>query len=256
MTAWGKLLSVTGTLAATLGADQPFRYRGYVYDTETGWYYLQSRYYDPTICRFISADVLLSTGQGVLGHNSFAYCLNNPVNRMDPAGCRSLFKRIVDFFANLLFGGGCQGPLASPVADDEEKEVVNPEDVLTSNPKSSPISGNGNNTQTGSSDSVSGDLDFNPSNALYHYTTEQSAQAIISSGIIRANPSGKVYLTTDQIALDDVNNALFMGQKAGFGKSRITDPQECTVEDDRIHPHIPRKQAGRVVFPGKGTSGF
>ena len=41
---WGKLLSVTGTLATTLGADQPFRYRGYVYDEETGWYYLQSRY--------------------------------------------------------------------------------------------------------------------------------------------------------------------------------------------------------------------
>ncbi|MBQ1736245.1 MAG: RHS repeat-associated core domain-containing protein, partial [Lachnospiraceae bacterium] len=56
---------------------------------ETGWYYLQSRYYDPITCRFISADVLLSTGQGVIGHNSFAYCLNNPLNRCDPNGMSS-----------------------------------------------------------------------------------------------------------------------------------------------------------------------
>ena len=80
------MLSCTGTLATTLGADQPFRYRGYVYDTETGWYYLQSRYYSPETCRFISADVLLSTGQGVLGHNSFAYCGNNPITRIDSEG--------------------------------------------------------------------------------------------------------------------------------------------------------------------------
>ena len=61
-----------------------------MYDAETGWYYLQSRYYSPETCRFISADVLLSTGQGVLGHNSFAYCLNNPVNAFDEDGNLSL----------------------------------------------------------------------------------------------------------------------------------------------------------------------
>ena len=83
---WGKLLSTTGSMASTLGANQPFRYRGYVYDAETGWYYLQSRYYDPSIARFISADVYLSTGQGVLGHNSYAYCGNNPLVRIDNNG--------------------------------------------------------------------------------------------------------------------------------------------------------------------------
>ena len=84
---WGKIIAATGSLATTLGADQPFRYRGYVYDEETGWYYLQSRYYDPETCRFISADVLLSTGQGVIGHNAFAYCGNNPIIRADESGC-------------------------------------------------------------------------------------------------------------------------------------------------------------------------
>ena len=83
---WGKPLSCTGTLATTLGALNPFRYRGYVYDEETGFYYLKSRYYDPETCRFVSADVLLSTGQGLLGHNCYAYCLNNPLMLTDSTG--------------------------------------------------------------------------------------------------------------------------------------------------------------------------
>ena len=83
---WGKLISTTGSLATTLGANQPFRYRGYVYDTETQWYYLQSRYYDPNTCRFISSDVYLSTGQGVIGHNSYAYCNNSPLKSVDSDG--------------------------------------------------------------------------------------------------------------------------------------------------------------------------
>ena len=84
--AWGKLISTTGTLATSLGADNPFRYRGYYYDTETGLYYLMTRYYDPEVCRFISADVYMSTGQGVLGGNMWAYCLNNPANMRDSNG--------------------------------------------------------------------------------------------------------------------------------------------------------------------------
>ena len=83
---WGKLLSTSGSLASTLGKNNPFRYRGYVYDEETGFYYLQSRYYNPEVGRFISSDVLLSTGQSVLGHNAYAYCGNNPVMGYDPYG--------------------------------------------------------------------------------------------------------------------------------------------------------------------------
>ena len=84
--AWGKLISTTGTLATSLGADNPFRYRGYYYDTETGLYYLTTRYYDPEVCRFISADVYMTTGQGVLGGNMWAYCGNNPVVRYEVQG--------------------------------------------------------------------------------------------------------------------------------------------------------------------------
>ena len=89
---WGKLISITGSMADTLGKDNPYRYKGYYYDDETGMYYLKSRYYQPEICRFISADSYASTGQGILGHNVYCYCGNNPVNAMDPDG--KLFKNI------------------------------------------------------------------------------------------------------------------------------------------------------------------
>ena len=62
------------------------RYRGYVYDRESGLYYLQSRYYDPLVGRFVNADVYVSTGQGINGANMYAYCLNNPVKYTDAGG--------------------------------------------------------------------------------------------------------------------------------------------------------------------------
>ena len=64
----------------------PIRYRGYYYDSERGFYYLNSRYYDPFMCRFINADGYVTTGQGLTSFNMFAYCGNNPVNRADPTG--------------------------------------------------------------------------------------------------------------------------------------------------------------------------
>ena len=79
---YGNIVSQSGALADT----NPLRYRGYYYDMEAGFYYLQSRYYDPEIGRFINADSYASTGQGILGYNMFAYCGNNPVNASDPTG--------------------------------------------------------------------------------------------------------------------------------------------------------------------------
>ena len=79
---WGNPLSKSGTLADI----NPFRYRSYYFDEQTWFYYLQSRYYDPAIGRFLNADIFASTGQGVLGYNMFAYCLNNPANNEDPLG--------------------------------------------------------------------------------------------------------------------------------------------------------------------------
>ena len=89
--AWGKLLTTTGSMATSLGVHNPLRYRGYVYDHETGLYYVSSRYYDPEIGRFINADEYISTGQGIMGCNMFTYCNNNPVNMVDPSGTMPKF---------------------------------------------------------------------------------------------------------------------------------------------------------------------
>ncbi len=92
---WGKLLKVTpngwleeqNAYYLKVAEANPLRYRGYYYDSETGFYYLQSRYYDPEIGRFINADSYASTdATGLLSTNMFAYCENDPVNRNDPTG--------------------------------------------------------------------------------------------------------------------------------------------------------------------------
>jgi len=79
--AWGNVSS-SGRLAEI----NPLRYRGYYYDSETGFYYLQSRYYDPANRRFINADSYQSTGQGFIGTNMFAYCNNSPILFVDHDG--------------------------------------------------------------------------------------------------------------------------------------------------------------------------
>lgn len=84
--AWGNMLTEdNGTL--TIGKLNPFRYRSYVYDEETGLYYLQSRYYDPLTGRFLNADVYADTQSGTpLSTNMFAYCENNAINKSDDEG--------------------------------------------------------------------------------------------------------------------------------------------------------------------------
>jgi len=84
--AWGKILTCTGSMASTLGKYNPFRYRGYVYDEETGLYYLNSRYYDPKVGRFICADGYVMPNATLTGSNIFNYCDNNPVSRCDYDG--------------------------------------------------------------------------------------------------------------------------------------------------------------------------
>ena len=84
---WGEIISAEGDLAEI----NPLRYRGYYYDSETGFYYLQSRYYDPENHRFINADTYASTDSGdAIACNMFAYCNNNPVVFLDSTGMYSI----------------------------------------------------------------------------------------------------------------------------------------------------------------------
>ena len=92
--AWGKPLAILDGSSSNAITDEnhialvnPFRYRSYIYDSETGFYYVSSRYYDPEIGRWINADnQIAGVGGEVLGYNMFAYCMNNPVNMSDPSG--------------------------------------------------------------------------------------------------------------------------------------------------------------------------
>ena len=100
--AWGKC-TVTNATGYTVGEKNPFRYRGYYYDTETGLYYLNSRYYNPEFGRFINVDSeLAGIGGTTLGYNLFAYCFNNPVNMSDPEGN---WPKWVTGALNVLSGG-------------------------------------------------------------------------------------------------------------------------------------------------------
>ena len=80
--AWGAPIGKSGSMAETLGSVQPFRYRGYVFDEETGLYYLRSRYYNPRWGRFVNADTIVT-------NNLFLYCLNSPNVQIDSSGCSS-----------------------------------------------------------------------------------------------------------------------------------------------------------------------
>ena len=84
--AWGKSIATTGNLADTLGKRNPFRYRGYIYDEETGLYYLRSRYYNAEIGRMLNADNSVIHKSNIFGYNVFAYGCNNPIMYSDADG--------------------------------------------------------------------------------------------------------------------------------------------------------------------------
>ena len=100
---WGNPVSIKeaagGRDTDGILGKNPFRYRCYYYDTETGFYYLNSRYYDPQIRRFISADSMVTnTGTDVFGYNLYSYCNNSPLNKTDSDGH---FPKLSDIFTGI-----------------------------------------------------------------------------------------------------------------------------------------------------------
>ncbi len=117
--------SATGVIA--LGYENhiailnPIRYRGYYYDTETGLYYLQSRYYDATLCRFLNRDnVNYLEPESIHGLNLYAYCNNNPVMFADPSGHFAISTTILLFLIGLGSVIGFSTVLYTDYNDDGE----------------------------------------------------------------------------------------------------------------------------------------
>ena len=101
--AWGNCTVLTNTNG--IGAMNPFRYRGYYLDTETNLYYLQSRYYDSYVGRFINADGTINGNGDLIGYNLFAYCSNNPVMYTDYSGegwIRDFLEKAKNFLGKIF----------------------------------------------------------------------------------------------------------------------------------------------------------
>ncbi len=123
---YGRLLSETSNPSYTdtneILHKNPFRYRGYYYDQETKWYYLQSRYYDPQVKRFINADstdLLTSDCTNLMQYNLFMYCNNNPVCNYDPFG---YYTDSISIDINAIFLSGFAGSI--DFSWDEEGNIA------------------------------------------------------------------------------------------------------------------------------------
>ena len=106
--AWGRVLSATDKTNLVIAEINPFRYRSYYYDTETELYYLETRYYDPKLGRFLNPDTLdyLGDGEDLANYNLFAYCGNNPVMYIDPTGHAISAAIIIGAIVGAVIGFG------------------------------------------------------------------------------------------------------------------------------------------------------
>ena len=214
--AWGNC-TVTNATGYAVGDKNPFRYRGYYYDTETGLYYLNSRYYNPEFGRFISADSVISgTGESVQGYNLFAYCNNNPINMSDETGHWPKWSTILKAAAIVVmaaavvaaaavtvstFGAGSVAGVAvitaalSIAAKATEVTVLQTKKSTTKSKSPGGGSSSGNNANAGSKNKGGGQV------------TTDVIDAVFDNGIKILMPSATKALTTGAaFAKDDLFN--------------------------------------------------
>ena len=182
--AWGNVTAYTAAGnspgSTTLVYRNPIRFRGYVYDNETGWYYLQSRYYDPANHRFINADSYASTDStDAIACNMFAYCGNNPVNRIDPRGLfweeiGSFFKTVGNAIAD--FAEAAFGAEATVVHQSKQETEFSPAGInliVT--------------VKTGTKESIYETISGNSSKPISVYAQGRSDDYLLSSAGIKIN---------------------------------------------------------------------
>ncbi len=180
----------------------PFRYRSYYYDTDLGLYYLNSRYYDSVVGRFISADSYVSTGQGLTGQNMFAYCNNNPVMHVDSEG-NFPWLILIFLVASAAVGGYLGATSKTQLAANEPKPK---NDILDENDSASNIEQNktSSNNENIANDSTKEDLS----------TTDVIKNTIIGAGIGLA--MGGAIIATGGVAVGAIKGigAAYLGVNA------------------------------------------
>ena len=144
--AWGNCTTtrasgITSLESQIASSYNPFRYRGYYYDTQTGFYYLQSRYYNPEWGRFLNVDGYISSGSGLLGQNMFVYANNNPIMFSDPTGefpwliigivavAAVVIPTVVNHIVNAVNYSKIDGEIQDTYSVEEAKTAVN--DILS-----------------------------------------------------------------------------------------------------------------------------
>ena len=181
---WGKCtVNYSNGGASTSATKNNLRYRGYYLDSDLGLYYLQSRYYDPNTYRFINADGYLSTGQGILGYNMYAYCNNNPVNYVDYYGnwCAKIcFDWSYSSDTERVIGGSGGGGIAIGIG------ISLLVDHLTKTKVSMPVKPINKILQKDAAreEEIAVTNESRRGNIYYHATSLENAQHIIETGIM------------------------------------------------------------------------
>ena len=186
--AWGKVVYSTGSMAAI----NPIRYRGYYYDAELGMYYLQSRYYDPALKRFINEDSYASTGYGFLGMNAFSYCINNPVNCSDPYGDIVIADDVVylvALFSIVIYGTIVASPAGQEatagVVDAVEDIIVGINRGITQHSSSSPAKVKIETALDKSFASIGTERRYRNQRELHHIVAQRAPNAALARTILR-----------------------------------------------------------------------
>ncbi len=210
-TAYGKITSTTGSQSTTIGAYNPFRYKGYYYDTETSMYYCKSRYYVPEWCRWLNGDnVSYFSLKNFNDMNLFAYCLNNPIEIYDPSGNFWVLIGLAVVGIGLLFTLRSDSPKPPYVSTITEEDV----NINGSNPAGSiivTITDGGINIENSyrfdEEDDINHILDIIMASAEYSeynytrtkksYFTEWKAHNIAYKFHIKRSSSKDVYLDRD-----------------------------------------------------------
>ncbi len=236
---WGDNTVITGTLADTIGNKNPLRYRSYYFDAETGFYYLQSRYYDPEVYRFINADGYISTGQDINCYNMFAYCGNDPVNKCDPNG-RFFLTATICGVAIWKIGLAIIASVALIVAADSIAK--NPPSIPSiSLPKTNSKPKTDSKPKAGTKEK---DITAPPPSngkTYYHVTTPNNAAAIIATGVMTGSKweSGYIYAwkaNPNKYAIE--NSGAHMGVTISF-KTNASFVMDTGITDPKVQMYGP-----------------